>query len=79
MNTPVFPSRAGSRRIGIIGAGQIGSAFARALARHGIPAVIANRRGPASLQSLVSEVGPSLRAGTPEEAAKADIVLVAVN
>ncbi|MDR7134966.1 putative dinucleotide-binding enzyme [Lysobacter niastensis] len=65
--------------IGIIGAGQIGSAFARALARHGIPAVIANRRGPDSLASLVKELGPSIRAVTLEEAARADIVLVAVN
>jgi hypothetical protein len=32
--------------IGIIGAGSIGSAFARALARHNIAATIANRRGP---------------------------------
>lgn len=87
MNTHVSPSRTGSidsvthsaRSIGIIGAGQIGSAFARALARHNIPAVIANSRGPASLQSLVSEIGPSIRAGTREEAAKADIVLVAVS
>lgn len=87
MNTPASSSHAGAttpvidrpRSIGIIGAGQIGSAFARALARRNIPAVIANRRGPASLQSLTSEMGPSIRAVTREEAAKADIVLVAVN
>lgn len=65
--------------IGIIGAGQIGSAFARALARHDIPAVIANRRGPDSLAPLVKDLGPSIRAATREEAARADIVLVAVN
>ena len=65
--------------IGIIGAGNIGSAFARALARAGIPAVIANRRGPESLRSLVDELGPTIKAGTREQAAGADIVLVAVN
>ena len=65
--------------IGIIGAGNIGSAFARALARARIPAVIANRRGPESLHSLVSELGPTITAGTREQAASADIVLVAVN
>lgn len=65
--------------IGILGAGAIGSAFARALARQGIPAVIANSRGPESLQELVREFGPSIRAGTREEAAAQDIVLVAVN
>lgn len=65
--------------IGILGAGQIGSAFARALARAGLPAVIANSRGPASLQPLVDELGPTLSAGTREQAAAQDIVLVAIN
>jgi predicted dinucleotide-binding enzyme len=65
--------------IGIIGAGQIGSAFARALAKAGIQAMIYNSRGPDSLKNLVSELGPMISAGTVVEAAKADIVLVAVN
>ena len=65
--------------IGIIGAGNIGSAFARALARHKIAATIANRRGPESLRALVRELGPSIKTGTREEAAGADLVLVAVN
>jgi predicted dinucleotide-binding enzyme len=65
--------------IGIIGSGNIGSAFARTLARAGIEATIANSRGPDSLTDLVSELGPSVTAGTREEAASADIVLIAVN
>ena len=65
--------------IGIIGSGNIGSAFARTLARAGIEATIANSRGPASLQDLVGELGDSIKAGTREQAAGADIVLVAVN
>lgn len=65
--------------IGIIGSGAIGSAFARLLARAGIPATIANSRGPGSLAELVAELGPAITAGTREEAAAADIVLVAVN
>jgi hypothetical protein len=65
--------------IGIIGSGHIGSAFAKTLARAGVEATIANSRGPDSLQELIRELGPSLRAGTREEAAKSDIVLVAVN
>jgi predicted dinucleotide-binding enzyme len=65
--------------IGIIGGGQIGTAFARALARAGIPATIANSRGPDSLSGLVRELGPAITAGTREQAAAADIVLVAVN
>jgi predicted dinucleotide-binding enzyme len=65
--------------IGIIGTGQIGSAFARALAKADIPAIISNSRGPDSLKDLVGELGPVISAGTVVEAAKADIVLVAVN
>lgn len=64
--------------IGIIGSGNIGAAFARVLARQQIPAVIANSRGPGTLQALVRELGPSIRAVTREEAAAQDIVLVAV-
>lgn len=65
--------------IGIVGSGNIGSAFARTLARAGVEATIANSRGPASLEDLVRELGPSIKAGTHEEAAGAEIVLVAVN
>lgn len=65
--------------IGIIGSGAIGSAFARTLARAGIEATISNSRGPDSLKELVSKLGPSIRAGSREQAARADIVLVAVN
>ena len=65
--------------IGIIGAGNLGAAFATALSRHGIPVVIANRRGPESLTTLLQTLGPTARVGTREEAASQDIVLVAVN
>lgn len=65
--------------IGIIGSGAIGAAFARVLARTGIEATISNSRGPESLSELVREVGPSIKAGSREEAARADIVFVAVN
>jgi predicted dinucleotide-binding enzyme len=65
--------------IGIIGAGAIGTAFARTLARAGIKATISNSRGPESLQDLVRDLGPSIQSGGREEAARADIVFVAVN
>ncbi|MBH1987761.1 MAG: NADPH-dependent F420 reductase [Burkholderiales bacterium] len=64
--------------IGIIGSGALGANFARILARNGLSAVISNSRGPASLQELVRELGPHIRAGTLEEAARADIVLAAI-
>lgn len=65
--------------IGIIGAGNIGSNFAKALGRAGIDTVISNSRGPDTLKDLAREAGPSIRAGTREEAATQNIVLVAVN
>lgn len=64
--------------IGIIGSGAIGAAFARTLARAGVPAIIANSRGPESLSTLVAELGPGISAGTVDEAAAQEIVLVAV-
>ena len=65
--------------IGIIGSGAIGTAFARTLSRAGVEATIANSRGPDSLKDLVRELGPSIKSGTREEAARADTVFVAVN
>src|ERR687895_2846606 len=65
--------------IGIIGSGAIGTAFARTLARAGIEATISNSSGPESLNELARELGPSMKAGTREEAARADIVFIAVN
>jgi hypothetical protein len=64
--------------IGIIGSGALGSNVARMFAKRGISATIANRRGVASLAPLIAEVGSSIKAGTIEEAAGSDIVLVAV-
>jgi len=64
--------------IGIIGAGALGSNLARALAKAGVPALISNSRGPESLRSLVDEVGPGITAATTQEAAQADIVIIAL-
>jgi predicted dinucleotide-binding enzyme len=64
--------------IGIIGAGALGSNVARLLAKNGISATIANSRSPETLAELVRELGPSIKAGTVQEAASADIVLAAV-
>ena len=65
--------------IGIIGSGAIGTAFARTLARAGIEATISNSRGPDSLKQMTREFDPFIQAGTREQAARADMVFVAVN
>jgi predicted dinucleotide-binding enzyme len=64
--------------IGIIGAGNIGQAVARRLSSAGLKASISNSRGPESLSSLVRELGAGITPTTREEAAKADIVFLAV-
>jgi predicted dinucleotide-binding enzyme len=65
--------------VGIIGAGLIGSAFARRLARSNLPAILSNSRGPDSLAEIVADIGGPVRAGTRNEAAAQELVLVAVN
>ena len=64
--------------IGIIGAGNIGQAVARRLASAGIPASIANNRGPGSLSSIVQRLGAGITAADAKVAAKADVVFLAV-
>ncbi len=64
--------------IGIIGAGGIGAAFAAQVAKAGYEVIVSNSRGPESLSDLVSKLGRKARAGTREEAAAADIVVLAV-
>jgi predicted dinucleotide-binding enzyme len=66
-------------RIGIIGAGHIGSTLARGLVDRGYDVVISNSRGPESLAPLVAELGAHAAAGTATDAATlGDVVIVTV-
>jgi predicted dinucleotide-binding enzyme len=66
-------------RIGIIGAGHIGSTAAKLFIDAGHEVAVSNSRGPDSLADLVAELGPRARALTPEDAARwAEIVLFSV-
>ena len=65
--------------IGIIGAGAIGSQVARAAIKVGYKVVVANSRGPETLEALVAELGPAARAATAAGAAAGgDFVVIAV-
>ena len=65
--------------VGFIGAGHIGSQVARLAISSGYPVVISNSRGPETLATLVGELGPTARAATAADAAKAgDIVVVSI-
>lgn len=66
-------------RIGIIGAGHIGSTLARGLVDRGYDVVISNSRGPESLAPLIAELGTHATAGTATDAATlGDVVIVTV-
>ncbi len=66
-------------KIGIIGAGHIGSTLARHFVKAGHQVGLSNSRGPASLASLVKSLGPGACGMTTDEAASfGDVVLLAV-
>ncbi|MET8554439.1 NAD(P)-binding domain-containing protein [Streptomyces sp. NPDC004959] len=65
-------------RIGTLGAGTVAQAIARHALAHGHEVVLSNGRGPASLAGLVGALGPLARAGTPRQAAAAELVVLAV-
>jgi 8-hydroxy-5-deazaflavin:NADPH oxidoreductase len=50
-------------RFGTIGAGTIGQAIANHLVKAGHEVVLSNRRGPSSLQTVVSGLGPLASGG----------------
>jgi predicted dinucleotide-binding enzyme len=66
------------KNVGIIGAGRIGQVMARIARRAGRQVVISNSRGPQSLSGVAQELGEGVSAGTVNEAAAADIVVLAV-
>jgi predicted dinucleotide-binding enzyme len=65
-------------KLGFIGAGDVAQTYARHFVRHGHEVVLSNSRGPGSLTELVREIGPQARAGTVQQAAEQDIVILAV-
>lgn len=65
-------------KIGIIGAGGIGQAFAGHMARAGFEVILSNSHDPQSLAAVARKLGGATRTGTREEAAQADVVLLAV-
>lgn len=66
-------------RIGLIGAGNIGSTLAKLAVDNGHEVVVSNSRGPETLTDLVNRLGDGARAGDATEAAQAgDVVVVTI-
>ncbi len=79
MENQTISANSNNLRVGIIGAGAIGQAFAKQLVKAGISVTLSNSRGPESLAGIVGQLGAKARAGTVREAAEADIVFISVN
>ena len=62
----------------IIGFGKIGQALAKAFARSGIAVSVATTRDPESFASDAAAIGAQIIPTTLAEAAKADVVFLAV-
>ena len=66
-------------KIGLIGAGHIGSTLARHFVNNGHDVAISNSRGPDTLRDLEVELGERAQATTAEDAARfGDVVVVAI-
>jgi 8-hydroxy-5-deazaflavin:NADPH oxidoreductase len=66
-------------KIGILGAGNIGSNTARLFANAGHHVAISNSKGPQSLESLVMTLNPNVKAMTVEDAvAFGEVILLAI-
>jgi predicted dinucleotide-binding enzyme len=64
--------------VGFIGSGPLTQALAHHLVAAQIPILVSNSRGPESLTGLVSDLGEGAQAATVEQAAKADLVILAL-
>jgi predicted dinucleotide-binding enzyme len=64
--------------VGIIGAGRLGQAMAQTALRAGRYVMLANSRGPGTLNSVIASLPDGASAGTVEQAAGAGLVVLAV-
>jgi predicted dinucleotide-binding enzyme len=64
--------------VGAIGAGNVAQTIARLALAAGHNVILSNSHGPESLTELVGRLGANASAGTAAEAARADIVILAV-
>jgi hypothetical protein len=66
-------------KIGFIGAGNVTGTFGRHLINAGHAVVVSNSRGPETLAKFVADLGPGAIAGTKQQAAECDVVILATH
>jgi 8-hydroxy-5-deazaflavin:NADPH oxidoreductase len=66
-------------KIGFIGAGTVTRTFGRHLITAGHTIVVSNSRGPETLTDFVADLGPNAIAGTKQQAAECEVVILATN
>lgn len=66
-------------KVGFIGAGTVTGTFGRHLLTAGHSIVVSNSRGPETLADFVADLGPGAIAGTKQQAAECDVVILATN
>jgi 8-hydroxy-5-deazaflavin:NADPH oxidoreductase len=66
-------------KIGFIGAGNVTRTFGRHLINAGHTIVVSNSRGPDTLVDFVADLGPGAIAGTKQQAADCDVVILAAH
>lgn len=64
--------------VGTIGAGTLAQAIVGHAVAAGHRVILSNRRGPGALAGLIQQLGVNASVGTPQQAAEADIVILAV-
>ncbi|WP_110516491.1 NADPH-dependent F420 reductase [Herpetosiphon llansteffanensis] len=64
--------------IGVLGAGKVGQLFCELLVERGHTVLLANSRGPASLQPLIEQLGPQVTAVVPTELQRAEMIVLVV-
>jgi predicted dinucleotide-binding enzyme len=64
-------------KVGFIGAGNVAGSIGRHLINAGHTIVVSNSRGPETLGHFVAGLGPGSSAGTKQQAAECDLVILA--
>ncbi len=65
-------------KVGIIGAGNVAQTLAKHILRAGNEVILSNSRGAESLKDLAAKLGSGAHAGSVQEAAKQEVVILAV-